>query len=270
VSSLAISNDGVKFIASFEGYHKALPDGRCKAYRAIVGKDKNGRPIHDGKWTIGFGCTEGIVEGLIWTREEAELAFRNELARFEVAVNRLVKVPISQNAYDALVSFAYNCGESALASSALLRKLNAADYGAAAREFPKWVNSNGVKNVPGLVRRRAEEAAMFLRPDPVSSNANEINGMPQTVDAPAPVSEAVKSSRTVRGTLLAGFGIIAAFFKEWLAEATNQISLLAPMKEILGGFGLDGPKILLIVTIAGCMYAFYARIDDAKTGANVK
>lgn len=172
---MRLSDAGLRFIADFEGYHKALPDGRCQAYRCQIG---NG--MDDGKWTIGFGCTEGVYGGLVWTRQQAEAAFRQELSRFEAAVTRLVTVPISQNQYDALVSFAYNCGEGALAKSSILARLNAGDPAGAARSFAPWNKSRGIV-VAGLVRRRASEAAVFMQPDALPAEPV----MPQHVDEPA-------------------------------------------------------------------------------------
>lgn len=173
-----ISERGISLIKSFESYMKALPDGRCQAYQCVVGYRK-GKPIYDGKWTIGWGCTEGIRQGMIWTREQAETALRGELARFEDAVNRLVTASINQNQYDALVSFAYNCGEGALAKSSILRKLNAGDALGAADVFPLYNKSRGIV-VKGLVRRRAAERALFLEPVEEAAEPE----MPQTVDAP--------------------------------------------------------------------------------------
>lgn len=266
---MMLSNDGLKFIAGFEGYHKALPDGRCQAYRCIVGKDKKGRPIHDGKWTIGFGCTEGITEGLIWTREQADTVFREELSVFEAAVNRLVKAPVTQNQYDALVSFAYNCGEGALAKSGLLKKVNASDAIGAAAEFRKWVNSNGVKNVPGLVRRRREEAAMFLKPDKVSGKAakSDVPEMPQSVDAQAPVKEAAKSSWTMFG----GLGLLFAWLMDkfdWAVsvsiEAVSELTRLDALKTLASGTNI---KIAAgTLSLAAIALVIGRRLHAAHTG----
>lgn len=173
-----ISQRGLDLIKSFESYMRALPDGRCQAYQCVIGR-RNGQPIYDGKWTIGWGCTEGIHQGMIWTRDEAEAALRAELSRFEAAVNRLVETDINQNQFDALVSFAYNCGEGALAKSSILRKLNNGDMQDAADAFGLYVKSRGI-TVKGLVRRRAAERALFL--EEVEKPAEP--EMPQTVDEP--------------------------------------------------------------------------------------
>lgn len=165
-----LSDDGRRRIQGYEGYHDALPDGSCRAYQRTYNGKKD-------KWTIGLGCTNGVYEGLVWTRAQADEAFLKELATFEAAVNRLVTVDLNQNQYDALVSFAYNCGVGALQKSTLLKKLNAGDYKAAAAQFQYWNNVNG-KPVKGLTQRRASEASLFQKP----VEAETLPAMPQTVE----------------------------------------------------------------------------------------
>lgn len=210
MAKMQISNRGLDIIKAFESYKRALTDGRCQAYQCVVGKDKNGRPIYDGKWTIGWGCTEGVTAGMIWTREQAEVALRREVAKAAAIVARHVKVPLNQNQVDACISLAYNIGEGGaidrrtgkpvpgFSNSTVLRRINARDWQGASAAFAMWVNSNGVKNVPGLVRRRAQEAALFLEPDypsevvePTDEHAEEPSlEMPQTVEEDRPSSAA--------------------------------------------------------------------------------
>lgn len=68
---------------------------------------------------------------------------------------------MSQGQFDAMVSFAFNCGEAALRSSTLLKKHLSRDYAGAAKEFARW-NKAGGKVLPGLVKRRAAEAALYM------------------------------------------------------------------------------------------------------------
>lgn len=84
-----------------------------------------------------------------------------DLAGTERQVLKLVKVPVTHGQFDALVSFTFNCGAGALATSTLLRKLNARDYQGAADEFRRW-NRGGGQVLAGLTRRRAAERALFL------------------------------------------------------------------------------------------------------------
>lgn len=114
----------------------------------------------DGKpWTIGWGHTgPEVVKGLKWTQAQADAAFEKDLLRFEARVARLVKVPLTQGQYDALVLFDYNTGS--LHTSTLLKMLNAGDYFGALTQFARW-NKNDGKVMRGLIRRRAAEAALW-------------------------------------------------------------------------------------------------------------
>lgn len=112
-------------------------------------------------WTIGFGSTgPHVTPGKVITEAQADELLKDDLDRFEKAVTRLVTVPLTQNQYDALVSFAFNVGISALERSTLLKRVNAKLFDQAAAEFSKW-NRGGGKILAGLTRRRAAEAALF-------------------------------------------------------------------------------------------------------------
>lgn len=112
-------------------------------------------------WTIGYGHTGAdVYPGLTITQDKAEQLLRADVRVAESAVKRLVKVPLTQGQYDALVDFVFNIGEGQFASSTLLRKLNDCDYAGADAEFKRW-NRSGGKILNGLVKRRAAEEAMF-------------------------------------------------------------------------------------------------------------
>lgn len=120
-----------------------------------------------GKRTIGWGhvILPGEVFGVL-TYAEAIALKHKDIARFETAVAKLVKVPLQQHQFDALVALAFNIGEGALGTSTLLKKLNASDYAGAAEQFKEWNKdtdpATGKKRPePGLTKRRAREANMF-------------------------------------------------------------------------------------------------------------
>jgi len=119
-----------------------------------------------GVWTIGWGHTglsegEGnVFSGQIISAEEAETLLIKDLAVFEDAVQKLAKVELGSNQFSALVSFAFNLGETNLKQSTLLRKLNANDNFGAAKEFKKW-NKAGGRRLAGLLRRRLSERNLF-------------------------------------------------------------------------------------------------------------
>lgn len=114
-----------------------------------------------GIWTIGYGHTgPGIHAGLAITQEQAETLLAGDVVRAATCVNRLVTAPISQSQFDALVDFAFNLGPARLASSILLRDVNAGDFSSAAAQFLLWDHVRGVI-IPGLLRRREAEAKLF-------------------------------------------------------------------------------------------------------------
>lgn len=116
------------------------------------------------KPTIGYGHVilsgEQHLKAAPITEPQAEAILAQDLVKFERSVLRQVKVVLSQGEFDALVSFAFNIGGTALSKSTLLRKLNAGDREGAANEFGRWVFANKRK-LPGLVKRREDEAALF-------------------------------------------------------------------------------------------------------------
>lgn len=120
-----------------------------------------------GKWTIGFGSCfyadgSAVQEGdPSMTVAQALDLLRNTLEQYEGEVNRSVKVDLTQGQFDALVDLAYNIGCANFRTSTLLRKLNEGNYGAAAGQFERWNQGGGVV-LPGLVKRRAAEAALFM------------------------------------------------------------------------------------------------------------
>lgn len=114
-----------------------------------------------GVWTIGYGETLNVVKGMVITAEEAEAMLARRYDEFEAHILELVTVALTENQLGALVSLVYNIGVSAFRNSTILRKINAHDP-TAVKEFPRWNKDNG-RVLPGLVIRRAKEAALFSK-----------------------------------------------------------------------------------------------------------
>ena len=115
-----------------------------------------------GKLTIGYGHTgPDVTEGRRINVEEANALLEHDVERFERAVNELVRVPMTQGMFDALISFSFNLGAGSLKSSTLLKKLNADDLDGAANEFVKWNKAKG-NVLAGLTERRKSERELFL------------------------------------------------------------------------------------------------------------
>jgi lysozyme len=143
------STQGVELIKHYEGL-------RLKPYKCPAGIA-----------TIGYGSTsypDGRKVTLVdrpLTEDEADALLAATLQPFEQAVAKMVTVEITQQMFDALVSFAFNLGANALRGNTLLKKLNAGDKAGAAGEFKRWVYAGG-NVLPGLVKRRESERKLFL------------------------------------------------------------------------------------------------------------
>ena len=143
------SNKGKAIIKQYEGF-------RAKPYLCPAGVP-----------TIGYGATYYTDGRKVTLRDapineaDADKLLDKMLGKYEDAVNRYVQVPITQNQFDALVSFCYNLGQEALRKSTLLKKLNNKDYNGAADQFLRW-NRAGGKVLAGLTKRRTDERKLFF------------------------------------------------------------------------------------------------------------
>ena len=142
------SKDGLHLTEGFEGVRlTAYPD-------PATGGDP---------WTIGYGHTGPEVHsGMTITQEQAENYLAEDVKKAEADVNARLNVEVTQNEFDALVDFAFNCGCGNLNNSTLLKKLNAGDYEGAAQEFLKWDMAAG-HHMAGLLKRRQAEELLFLK-----------------------------------------------------------------------------------------------------------
>lgn len=154
------SSAGLALTRSFEGL-------RLAAYQDSA-----------GVWTIGYGHTgTGVHAGQRITEPEAEALLRADLAAAVECVRRAVKVTLTQGQFDALVDFCFNVGRGNFLGSTLLRSVNRGEFSNAAAQFGLWVHAGG-RVIPGLVRRRAAEAAMFAGHElhtPVAADSSDQN-----------------------------------------------------------------------------------------------
>lgn len=145
---LRISAKGLELIKGFEGF-------RSRASR-----------LPDGRWIVGYGHTKTARAGLVVTRQDAELVLLHaDLPPVEQLIQDEVLAPLTQNEFDALVSFAWNIGPGAFQSSSVLASLNEGDRLTAASDMWLWRRGRvggEVKTIDALVRRRAAEISLFL------------------------------------------------------------------------------------------------------------
>ncbi|MDY3116001.1 MAG: lysozyme [Sutterella sp.] len=111
-------------------------------------------------YTIGYGHTAHVTEGMTITEGEADKLLIEDLLRFKASMIPLIKVPVTLGQFVALMSFTYNVGIGNFKQSTLLRKLNEGDDHDASFEFSRWIKANG-HILGGLVKRRTAERAMF-------------------------------------------------------------------------------------------------------------
>ena len=142
-----ISQTGIDLLKHFEGCE-------LKAYQDSV-----------GVWTIGYGHTKGIYEGIEISQLEAEKMLKDELeGEYEGYINDIPDVPLEQCQFDALVCWVYNLGPTNLRSSTMLKELNAGSYDLVPYQMKRWDKAGG-KVLLGLSRRRNAEALLFKGED---------------------------------------------------------------------------------------------------------
>jgi lysozyme len=114
-----------------------------------------------GIWTIGWGHVgPEVVEGLVWTQNQADTQLVMDLGNAERMVNTCVTVPLTQGEFDAMVDLAFNIGVNAEKYSTLLKLVNNGNFEDAAKQFDEWDHASG-KVVAGLLRRRQAETDEF-------------------------------------------------------------------------------------------------------------
>lgn len=185
MNTFPINAEGVDLIQDFEGCE--LEAYRCPA----------------GVWTIGYGHTEGVKKGMRITKTEADNLLAQDLEGFVAGVRRLCSAKPNPNQLAAMTSFAFNVGLGAFQKSTVLKQHNAGNTEAAAKAFAMWNKAtvNGKKvTLPGLVSRRAREAALYLK----AARSRDKTPMPQAVAAEPPVlltkDMGIKTAATVLGS----------------------------------------------------------------------
>ena len=140
--NMNISNEGISLIKKFEGCE-------LESYKDAV-----------GVWTIGYGHTKNVKEGMTISKEQADNMLLNELDEYCEYVENAVEVDLEQCQIDALVSWTYNLGPTSLKNSTMLKVLNNKDFEQVPNEIKRW-NKAGGQVLQGLVRRREAEALLF-------------------------------------------------------------------------------------------------------------
>jgi|TARA_R110002110_G_scaffold42549_5_gene133380 lysozyme len=137
-----LDEPGIELLKHFEGL-------RLEAYQDSV-----------GVWTIGYGHTKGVTQGLEITAPEAEKMLIDELPEYQGYVNNYCKIVLQQHENDALVCWTYNLGPTNLNSSTMLKVLNEGKSDEVPFQMKRWDKAGG-EVLLGLSRRRNAEALLF-------------------------------------------------------------------------------------------------------------
>jgi lysozyme len=203
-----------------------------------------------GVWTIGYGATgPDIVTGLVWTEEQANQRLIQDVNKFAQGVAKICPES-SPLQHGAMVALAFNIGLGAFKKSSVARLHNAKKYAEAAQAFGLWNKARG-KVLRGLVKRRAEEAAMYLE------------GCTIEEPTPSPTqAEGEKPSRTIAGASIGGGAVVAS-------QAADIVNDLSWVQEQLTGLAPYLPMIsnaLVVVGLIGIGVAIWARCQDKRSG----
>ena len=210
---MKITKEGLALIRRFEGF-------RAEAYRDPV-----------GVWTIGYGHTSmagtgAVAPGQKMSEADAAALLAGDVENFSTGVARLLKREISPQRFSALVSFAYTVGLGNFGGSSVLKAVNAGAFDAVPRRLQLWVKAAG-RVLPGLVRRRAAEAALF-------ASGGDDGGMSAPVEA-LPGKPALRSTTN-----------LAALVSALAAVAMTVATTVRDISDVVSGPALAATTLILI------------------------
>jgi len=222
---------GVNLIKEFEGF-------RSKAYKCPA-----------GVLTIGYGHTSAagtpaVKAGMTISAADGEAILKRDLTKYEAAVSDAITIELTPNQFSACVSLCYNIGPGNFAKSSVARFCNKKQFKQAADAFALW-NKAGGKVLPGLVRRRAAEAALFSKDD--VSASDEVRAV---VDVPKGKSM-MSSTTNIAAGATAAAGVVATV-KDTVDNGKAIFS------------GLDINLLLVMIILAGAAWIIYDRYRKAR------
>ena len=223
-NNYVMSPIGIEQLKRFEGC-------KLKAYRDQA-----------GIWTNGYGNTHNVKPNSTITQAQADQDLLTNIATFEQAINELVSVVISQNQYDALVSFTFNIGVGAFKSSTLLKLLNGGDFKGAQAQFTRWNKltnpKTGLKEAnKGLTNRRIAEARLF------------------GLDSELKPLQTSRTIKTAGVTVASGVGTVISAAPELIKDNLDLLAFFTDWRIIFG-----------IAVIACGLYAAYLKVQDRNIG----
>jgi len=213
-------------------------------------------------WTIGYGHTGTVKRNDRISQIQATAYLKEDVHWAESVISASVQVPLNDDEFAALVSWAFNVGTHAVIESTLVRRLNAGDYASAASELMRWVKVTSPKTGKlvfnsGLQNRRISEVEQFTKGGARETRASIARGA--SVAATPAGREDIAGSRTMRGAGVAGIGTVAGSVIEMVEQAKPQVA------EAM--WFLPAAKwVFIALVLIGIAAVIYARLDDHKKG----
>lgn len=223
-------------------------DCRLKAYLCTAGQPTN-----------GWGETDGVQLGDVWTQEYADERLRLSLVKWTTTVKRYIgEAPTTDNQLSAMLILAYNIGLEGFRTSTVLKCHKRGDYLGAARAFHLWNKSRrgGVLAVdPVLVGRRQREATVYMTPDDVE----DIQKPPQAVESESKLTE---SPIMIGGATSLGAGAIT-MFKEGL---DSVVGATQKASEVAGTLQVSPLVVMALIAVAVGATSMYWRWKQRREG----
>ena len=204
-----------------------------------------------GVHTIGYGHTATTNPGDRITKEQAEELFQDDVERYVRCINNNVEVYLTQNQFNALVSWCFNVGVTAARNSTLLKLLNKEEYDAIPAQLARW-NKVGGREVRGLTRRRAEESVLWnsshtpVRTGDASVRPSEPKGRN--------IGQLTAKSKTVKAGILTG-GVS-------ISQLTNQMAEVQTLTQYLN----NTDAVMWTIVALGGVWFIYNRWRDSRDG----
>lgn len=218
---MQVNARGMALIEHFEGC-------RTEAYQDCV-----------GIWTIGYGHTSAagppqVKAGMTISKSEAQALLKTDIEIFCNGVAASLRVPLNDNQFSALVSFAYNIGLAAFRESSVLRAVNAGQFKTVPGLMALWVKAGG-KVIPDLLARRAAEAALFCE---TGDAAHEQKTNSRDLGRVEAIAKNLASPRTISAAMISAIGGMASSAARHLEILIGQhLSLMLEITAVAAVLG---------------------------------
>ena len=217
------------------------------------------KKFHGNPWTIGYGETKGVTYDMRWSKDEAHRHLLTRLEEFEEGVLAACTREPNPNELAGMTSLAYNIGLGGFRKSSVLKAHNRGDIKAAARAFALWSKAGGVE-MPGLVKRRAEEAALYLKPYTDLTDDEEL-----IAESTDPVSQQLEPERPMTQSSITRAGAVAGA-TAGVATVAETINTVNSVKYGVEGLGDWLVPVLLIVTLCSVGWVVWERMRQRREG----